>query len=160
MTPGQKVDMTNNMKKIFFSVIVLGVLVFGTVHAQGLLSEIEAQNQVFAGESGAGLKDADPRIVVAQVIKVLLSITGTLIVVWTFYGGFLIFTSAGDSEKIDHAKSIITNGVIGLLLVLASYGIAGFVYNLWANAQKSPGEPQFNFWIDQNQQFYAPDPGR
>ncbi len=148
------------MKTLFFYLSLCGVLLFGTVNAQGLLSEIEAQNQVFAGEKGAGLKDADPRILVAQIIKVALSITGTLLVVWTFYGGYLIFTSAGDSDKVDHAKSIITNGAIGLIVVLSSYAIAGFVYNLWANAQKTPGEPQFNFWVDQNQQFYAPDPGR
>lgn len=148
------------MKKILFIALLLSFCLVGSVSAQGLLSDIEAQNQVFAGEKGAQLQDADPRILVAKVIKVLLSVTGTVIVLWTFYGGFLIFTSAGDSEKVDHAKSIITNGVIGLVLVLSSYGIAGFVYNLWANAQKSPGEPKFNFWVDQNQGFYSSDPGQ
>lgn len=148
------------MKKIYLALALFGFLTAAPVFGQSLLGDIEKQNQVFAGEKGAQLQDADPRILVAKVIKILLSITGTVIVLWTFYGGFLIFTSAGDSEKIDHAKSIITNGVIGLILVLASYGIAGFVYNLWANAQRSPSEPKFNFWVDQNQGFYAPDPTR
>lgn len=136
-----------NMKKIFF-LLTLGILVATPVFGQDLLSDLQKQNQAFAGERGAGLSDADPRIIVAQILKVLLSVTGVTLTVWTFYGGFLIFTSAGDSDKITQAKSIITNGVIGLMLILASYSIAWFVYGLWYKAL-NPMDSYLIFWKDE-----------
>lgn len=155
MEPIQALALINNMKKFLFLITLLGFSIAVPVHGQTLLDDINQQNQAFAGDKGAQLKDVDPRILTAQVIKTLLTVTGTLLVVWTFYGGFLIFTSAGDTDKIDHAKSIITNCVIGLVIVLSSYSIAGLVYRLWADAQKTPvvGQPNdnpFKFWVDKN----------
>jgi len=43
------------------------------------------------------------------------------------YGGFLWMSSGGDTEKISKAKNTITNGIIGLVIVVLAYTIANFV---------------------------------
>lgn len=103
-----------------------------SVQAANLISDINKQNEVFAGQQGADLKNSDPRIIVGQAIKIAVSVLGTLLTAWTVYGGFLILTSAGDEEKISKGKSVITNGAIGLTLILSAYAIATFVSKLWA----------------------------
>ncbi|MDD2288077.1 MAG: hypothetical protein PHY55_04505, partial [Bacteroidales bacterium] len=45
------------------------------------------------------------------------------------YGGFIWMTAEGNEEKISKAKGILKAGVIGLAIVLASWGIASLVLN-------------------------------
>ena len=127
--------MTNlNFKAPVFAILclVLFLTPISVVRGADLFSDINKQNQVFAGEKGANLSSSDPRLVVGQVITVLISVLGTLLTAWTVYGGFLILSSAGDDEKIDQGKGIIKNGVIGLIIILSAYAIANFVYKAWA----------------------------
>ncbi|MDP3970150.1 MAG: hypothetical protein Q8P90_00450 [bacterium] len=65
----------------------------------------------------------------------LLALVATGIILW---GGFAWMLSGGNEEKVANAKLILRNGVIGLVIVLASWGIATFVINLlldFTNAQ-------------------------
>ena len=43
------------------------------------------------------------------------------------YAGFLWMNARGNEQQVEKAKSILTQAVIGLIIVLASYSIAGFV---------------------------------
>ena len=52
---------------------------------------------------------------------------GILVTIFIMYGGFLYMTSAGNSEKTDKSKQIISRAVIGLAIVLSSYSIVFFV---------------------------------
>lgn len=147
------------MKKfLFLSLLTFSLFGYQPVHAQDLLGDIQRQNQSFAGQQGANLKDADPRLIFAQVIKVLLSIVGVLFTGWTFFGGFLVFTSSGEPEKIERAKSIITNGVIGIILILGSYGIARTFSQFWLKAQKNPFDSFTDFHVTPDTDFYNKDP--
>lgn len=123
----------NKLKLFLLSSLSLSLLFlpFAFVSGASLTDDINKQNQVFAGEKGANLSNSDPRLVVAQAIKIVVSILGTLLTAWTVYGGFLILTSAGDDEKIATGKSVVTNGVIGLIIILSAYSIASFVFKLW-----------------------------
>ncbi|MFW5888708.1 MAG: hypothetical protein ACOCVY_03255, partial [Patescibacteria group bacterium] len=52
---------------------------------------------------------------------------GILAVVIILIGGFKWMTAAGNEDKVGEAKKIIVAGVIGLVIILASWGIATFV---------------------------------
>ncbi len=77
--------------------------------------------------SEIGLGEADPRSIVAAVIRVILGFLGTVAVVIILLGGFKWMTAAGNQDKVDEARKLITAGIIGLLIILASYAIANFV---------------------------------
>lgn len=57
----------------------------------------------------------------------ILGIVGSLTLAMFVYGGFLMLTSAGSSEKVGEAKKVIIAAAIGLLIVFASYSIIRFV---------------------------------
>ncbi len=68
-------------------------------------------------------------IIIARIIRVVLGTLGIITVVLLLYSGFLWMTSAGDPKKIERAKSIIKNAVIGLLIIFSSFAITQFVLN-------------------------------
>lgn len=111
---------------ILFSAIffVLLVLSFGMEHARagnffgGQEAEIEAE---------IGLPQNDPRIIIANIIRVALGFLGILAVVLIIYAGFIWMTAGGDEEKIDKAKKYLINATIGLVIIISSFAIATFV---------------------------------
>ncbi|MEK9183236.1 MAG: hypothetical protein AAB849_01895 [Patescibacteria group bacterium] len=64
---------------------------------------------------------------VGAIINVALGILGTVFLGLTFYAGYLWFTAGGDEEKTTQAKAYLYNGLIGMIIVLASYGLSRFV---------------------------------
>jgi cysteine-rich repeat protein len=46
-------------------------------------------------------------------------------------------TAGGDAEKTKRAKALIVNAVIGLLIIMASYGIASFIIGLFETGNRS-----------------------
>ncbi|MCF7820035.1 MAG: IPT/TIG domain-containing protein [Candidatus Pacebacteria bacterium] len=110
---------------ILFSVLILG---FAT---NSVLALDVGTNYV---SNNIALGDDDPREVAARVINILMSILGLLAVVLIIYAGFRWMTADGDEENVRKAKRILINAVIGLAIILASWGIATFVINQLLNA--------------------------
>lgn len=71
----------------------------------------------------ASLSTQDPRQTVANLIKVLLGLLSVIFLGLVIFAGFLWMTSAGDTKKVEEAQKYLKNGVIGLVIVLAAYGI-------------------------------------
>ena len=93
----------------------------------------EATNiQKLSEQSGLGLQD--PRETAAKVVNVILGFLGIIAVVLILIAGFLWMTAAGSEEKIGTAKKLMSAGVIGLVIVLAAFGIARFVISSMLSA--------------------------
>lgn len=119
-------------KIILFSIalVLMGFLGF-TAHAQ---TNTAVVNVVWGGsgmqsqvQNILGLGDNDPRITVAKIIRVLLGFLGILAICLILYAGFVWMMSGGNEEKISKAKAILKNAVIGLIIILASFGIVSFL---------------------------------
>lgn len=94
-----------------------------------LLADGLGDAQAGLGEAAAGNFNTDRKIrdYIAILIKGALSLLGAIFIVLIVLAGFKWMTSAGNSSKIDEAKSTIVNSVIGLAVVLAAYAIVTFV---------------------------------
>jgi hypothetical protein len=68
-----------------------------------------------------------PEQFIGQVIKSVLGVVGSLALVMFIYGGLVWMTAAGNSQKIDKGKSILTWATIGLVVIFASYALVNFV---------------------------------
>ena len=95
-----------------------------------------ADDDIFWGTGGGskdsvraelGLGNKDPRATIATIINVALSFLGIIAVVIILMGGFKWMTAGGSEDKVSEAKHMITAGVIGLVIILASWSIATFV---------------------------------
>ncbi len=76
-----------------------------------------------------GLGSEDPRVLAANIIRVALGFLGIIALVLTIYAGWLWMSAAGNMEKIEKAKKVLTGAIIGLLIILLSFGITTFVLN-------------------------------
>ena len=65
------------------------------------------------------------------IINIVLSLLGIIFIILTVYGGFLYMTARGNEEQTKKALSIITQSVIGLIIVLSAYAISYFVFKFF-----------------------------
>lgn len=80
-----------------------------------------------AENAGLAGGPTDLAVIIGNFIRYVLGLIGLILLVLIVFGGFLWMTSAGSEEKIKKAKGIITNAVLGLIIVLAAYAITWFV---------------------------------
>lgn len=90
---------------------------------------------------GTGLSKAvDIRIIIAQIIRIALGFLGIIAVGLIIYAGWLWLTSAGNEEKIERAKKILQNAVIGLIIILSAFAIASFILSRLIGAATGGGQ--------------------
>lgn len=112
-------------------VLVGAISMSSVVNAQSFTEDIGSQLSHTAGPNGADYGyPTDPRVVVVVIIRILLALVGTVLFVYIFYAGFLWMTAAGNTEQVEKAQAIIRNGVIGLIIIFASYTITVAAANL------------------------------
>lgn len=78
-------------------------------------------------QSGLALGGTDIRVIIARIIQIFLGLLGLITVVIIIYAGALIMFSGGEEAKVAKGKRMLTNAVIGLIIILASFTIATFV---------------------------------
>lgn len=71
---------------------------------------------------------------IGNLINVLLSVLGIVLVVLVVYAGFLYLTAAGDDDKVKKAKKLLTQSIIGLVIIIAAYAIATYVIDALTEA--------------------------
>ena len=76
------------------------------------------------------LTNADLTVVIGRIVRIVIGFLGLIAVVIILIGGFQWMTSGGDEDKITGASKLMTNGVIGLFIVVIAYAIALFVMNI------------------------------
>jgi hypothetical protein len=112
------------VKTLIFFVFILGLLIIPTVtFAQLTTSDVGLE---YAAD--IGLTTVDIRTLVARVINAFLGLLGLLVVCIFIYAGYLYMTAGGDASKVDRAKQLMINAVIGLVIVLSAYAIAAFIF--------------------------------
>ncbi|MFA7662414.1 MAG: Ig-like domain-containing protein [Patescibacteria group bacterium] len=70
---------------------------------------------------------------VTKLINYAMSFLGFIAVILILYGGFIWMTAKGDDKKVEKAKKIIKNTVIGLVIIFAAWGIVRFIFGLFNN---------------------------
>lgn len=117
------------MKKILASIALLVMLAPVTaVQAAGKPDLFGGKKGDIEGELGLN-GDKDPRVLAAEVIAILLGFLGIVAVVLIIVAGFKWMTAGGDKGKIDEAKSLMQNAVIGLVIILSAWALSNFVIN-------------------------------
>lgn len=78
---------------------------------------------------GAALSQStdDPRVIAANVIRILLGFLGLFALGLILYAGWVIMRSEGEAAEIENAKKILKSGVIGLVIILSAFAIVSFI---------------------------------
>lgn len=109
-------------------------LLVGTLAASLLLPVLVSAQDMTQGlgqfQNETQLTNADLTTVIGRIVKIVIGFLGLIAVVIILIGGFQWMTSGGDEDKIKNARKLMTNGVIGLFIVVIAYAIALFVMNI------------------------------
>ena len=101
-----------------------------------------------AAELNLGLEQVEPeialpttdiRVVITRIINVALGFLGIMVVLIILYGGFTWMTAGGDVDRVESAKKIITNGIIGLIIIILSFAFSSFILRRLQEAAGLPG---------------------
>jgi len=116
--------MKNIWLKISISFLALPNFVFA--QAKGSIQNAFPMATEVAKESSYSTEKS-LTMVAGNVLQLALSVLGVLFVIFMIYGGYIWMTAAGNESKADKAKSIITQSILGLIIVVGAYAIAYFV---------------------------------
>lgn len=117
----------NKFKTLLFCLGFLGVMAMPLVGMAYQPQDITFDpNDQVRQESRLG--NASPVATAANLINWGLGILGLFFLVLMLWGGFIWMNARGNEEEVGKAKKIITSAVIGLVIILASYGTSYYVF--------------------------------
>lgn len=132
------------LKKISHRPLFFRAAIFAVFFAVLFLLTSSALAQTDFGTSYAanvGLSTTDIRVSIVSVVRTILGILGILALLLVLYGGFVWMTAAGRADRIELAKKILLNAVIGLIIIIFAFAIVQYIFSVLTGG--SSGGPGF-----------------
>jgi len=129
----------NLIKKFIPTLLLAQCLIINLLTIQPVKAQVNLWgegNIATCAFNNIGFRERDPRQIVVDVIKIILGFLGTIAVVLILYAGFIWMTAGGKPDNVAKAQKIISAAVIGLIIILASYGLTMFITKALSNAMK------------------------
>ncbi len=102
------------------------------ISAQAYTLTFDDSSKTLATTTLLGTKD--PAYIVFTVVNTGLIFLGMITVIIVIAAGFMWIFAAGVEEKITKAKDLLKGAVIGLVIVLMSYGLSQYVFTVLVKA--------------------------
>jgi len=67
---------------------------------------------------------------ISQIIGILTIVGAIFFIFQIIFAGYAMISSQGDPKKIEVARSRLTNGILGLTIVVVALGIGAFIATL------------------------------
>ncbi len=128
---------SSNKKKFLFLTAAISVLIFAVVFLMPSFSLAQQNDYGLNYAANVGLSTEDIRVAVVRIIRNLLGILGLIALAIMLYAGILWMTSQGDSKKIDLAKKILLNAVIGLIIIMMAFAIVQWIFSVLSSSQQA-----------------------
>lgn len=118
---------------LYVSLMVLSP--FAT-HAQTLKGHLNTVGGQISNVGATGKKLPE---FIGSLLNVFLSALGLIFIVLVVYAGYLWMTAGGEATKVDKAKKLLGQAVIGLVITVGAFAISSYVID--AVSKASTGTP-------------------
>lgn len=123
--------MTITRKHIFSFLFLFIFMVIQFFSFSFLAKPASADKSLIEGQEGVseirnvfGWEErSDIRVIIAKIIQIVLGFLAIIFVVLIIYAGFKYMTAAGNEDQTKKATAQITDAIIGLVIILASWVI-------------------------------------
>jgi uncharacterized membrane protein YjgN (DUF898 family) len=113
----------------WFIILQLTLFSLPQIASAALWDDQEGMEDVSTSFGVTSSAPRDIRVIIAQVIGVFLGLLGILFLALIVLAGYKWMMAQGDSSKVDEAKEQLRTSAIGLVIILAAWGITIFVLN-------------------------------
>ena len=122
---------------LIFSTILLGIFLFNSfsvnAQTQGSYNFVNNSGLSTTGNNaGFNLATPGPEVIISQVIQIILSLLGVIFLALMIYAGIVWMTAQGDEKKVQKAKDMISESIIGLIIVAAAYALSYFLISYFS----------------------------
>lgn len=119
----------NKFKHAIYRAASLGVGTVGLLAAKATaaLTVYDLDNSNISNSMVLG--NNSPETLVISIINWTLGLLALIAVILILIGGFRWMTAGGNEEKIESAKKTLYAAIIGLVIILAGWGISVYVIN-------------------------------
>ena len=80
-----------------------------------------------AGYNDADVEDTALSKQVGRIIRISMTLVGTIFFALTVYAGILWMTASGNDEKVQESLKILKMAIMGLIITVSAYSITLFV---------------------------------
>lgn len=108
-----------SIRSTFQAVWSLGLTLLPTI--------VFAQGGLTGAPIPSGTARGDLASVILNIVNYVLAIVGVIALAYLVYGGFMYITSGGNEDRIDTAKRIILNAIIGIVVIGVAAALVNFV---------------------------------
>lgn len=81
--------------------------------------------------------------VAINIAAIIVGLSGSILLLMFTYGGIMFILAAGNQERVQKAKQILTTAVIGLVIILGAWVMINFIINALTGGET--GGPGFIF---------------
>ncbi len=103
--------------------------------------DIQKQGIIFAGICKSNTSDCkcrdEGKCELSDILQVLINISvlilglsGSVLLMMVFYGGFLWITAGGSPDRINKGKQVLVGSVIGIFIIFGAYTAVTFLVNV------------------------------
>lgn len=112
---------------IKISIILFFSLIFNYNNVLAYNFKEDSGIQKIAGPAGYQEDVRSLDQIIISNISFVLGLVGVIFLILIIYGGIMWMTAAGKEETVTKAKNIISNSLIGLIVVMTAYAISFFI---------------------------------
>ncbi len=114
--------------KIIFLLFFSLIIGFNSVSSYSFKDDSGIKN--LAKPAGYSVEETNERsleLIIARNITFILSLVGVIFIILIIYAGINWMSASGNEEKVTKAKKIITDSIIGLVVVIIAYAVTYFI---------------------------------
>ena len=122
------------MKKLWFKIITLAIALSTIIFAQtvsagpGLSNAFSIAKQTASGSYETGTTFES---MLGDIILLVLSLLGIVFIIFIIYAGWLWMSANGNEQKVEKARGILIQSIIGLIIVLGAYALSYFIIGIF-----------------------------
>lgn len=121
---------------IFFTSLTIfslfSQLLLRPLQAAGTREELENQLESAGARSWGETSESaagNLAVIIRYAVSAFLGLLGIIFLVLILYAGFNWMTAGGSEEKVTTAKQTLIRATIGLIIIVAAYGITYFIFS-------------------------------
>lgn len=138
---------------------MLCLLTGGLLVSGGFIFAQEAGDALTTVGSVAGFPADSLPVILAKIVRAALGVIGIVLVLLIMYAGWLYLSAAGDSDKVDRAKRLLTQAAIGTAIIFSAFAITQFVLNGLLSGLFGSGGAGLGGGLSATQRFSEPRSG-